>query len=512
MNLLEWCRQNDAQELLNCYINGDNPLSPDKIGFSSGKVVHWKCSVCGLRWDSNPNHMNRRRHICPYCAKERASYFYNAAKLYPELEFFWDQEANPRSLQHYTPGSKWNGMWKCGNGHTWTRSINDQVAALQRRINTGAENISLCPYCANQRASAGYNLELLFPELSLEWDYSRNGNLIPRDTMPYSSQKAHWICQFNPAHRWTDRISNRTVLLRGCPICAKHFHTSYTARTLCYYLRCNNISCTLEKPEGIYHIDIAVEVARATPVALEIDSHYTHQTPEAQVRDRTKDVFLQKLGYKVIRVQEDPNHTGAPVLIDNTVLYPCSERHYWLNALSEFLVAYFSGRQITADHVRDHWKIERMFYHDRKLRSLAVQYPQLASQWSPNNPETPDLVFPGSNKMALWLCPVCHQEFSIRVVNRTVHKSGCPYCSNRIPTPQSSLQGQYPHIACQWHPEWNLPLLPDAVAPHSRKKVWWKCSKGHVWQASIDGRTRRKGTGCPYCAGRLHVEEGEGGK
>ncbi len=35
---------------------------------------------------------------------------------------------------------------------------------------------------------------------------------------------------------------------------------------------------------------------------------------------------------------------------------------------------------------------------------------------------------------------------------------------------------------------------------HSGKKVWWKCSKGHEWQATVTHRSN--GTGCPICANR----------
>ena len=34
-----------------------------------------------------------------------------------------------------------------------------------------------------------------------------------------------------------------------------------------------------------------------------------------------------------------------------------------------------------------------------------------------------------------------------------------------------------------------------------KKKVWWKCSNGHSWQASILNRTSG-GKGCPVCSGR----------
>jgi hypothetical protein len=35
------------------------------------------------------------------------------------------------------------------------------------------------------------------------------------------------------------------------------------------------------------------------------------------------------------------------------------------------------------------------------------------------------------------------------------------------------------------------------VTPNSDKKVWWKCKKGHEWQAIIGSRNR--GNGCPVC-------------
>ena len=36
--------------------------------------------------------------------------------------------------------------------------------------------------------------------------------------------------------------------------------------------------------------------------------------------------------------------------------------------------------------------------------------------------------------------------------------------------------------------------------PHSGKKVWWRCEKGHEWMASVISRSR--GYGCPYCNNR----------
>jgi hypothetical protein len=44
---------------------------------------------------------------------------------------------------------------------------------------------------------------------------------------------------------------------------------------------------------------------------------------------------------------------------------------------------------------------------------------------------------------------------------------------------------------------------PGEVTCGSGKKVWWKCEKGHEWEAFIFNRARRKNpSGCPYCDGK----------
>lgn len=54
--------------------------------------------------------------------------------------------------------------------------------------------------------------------------------------------------------------------------------------------------------------------------------------------------------------------------------------------------------------------------------------------------------------------------------------------------------------------EWNtmrnsaLGLDPARLKIRSNKKVWWICSNGHEWEATVDNRTM--GRGCPYCSRR----------
>ena len=51
-----------------------------------------------------------------------------------------------------------------------------------------------------------------------------------------------------------------------------------------------------------------------------------------------------------------------------------------------------------------------------------------------------------------------------------------------------------------WHKNNELGFYPDKITCGSGKKVWWKCSKGHEWEAIISNRV--KGRGFPYCAGQ----------
>ena len=61
-----------------------------------------------------------------------------------------------------------------------------------------------------------------------------------------------------------------------------------------------------------------------------------------------------------------------------------------------------------------------------------------------------------------------------------------------------------PELAKEWHPTLNGSLTSDMVTAWSGKKVWWLGRCGHEWQAIISNRS--KGTGCPYCSGRMVLE------
>ena len=80
-----------------------------------------------------------------------------------------------------------------------------------------------------------------------------------------------------------------------------------------------------------------------------------------------------------------------------------------------------------------------------------------------------------------------------------MHGRGCPFCAGqRVISGVNDLFTLRPDLAKEWDYEKNDTLKPSDVMVSSGKKVWWKCSKGHEWETTVN--TRSGGRGCPYCA------------
>ena len=60
-----------------------------------------------------------------------------------------------------------------------------------------------------------------------------------------------------------------------------------------------------------------------------------------------------------------------------------------------------------------------------------------------------------------------------------------------------------PALAAEFAEDLNAGLTAKDIAAHSRKKVIWRCAtKGHVWSATVDSRSK---CGCPFCSGKRPV-------
>ena len=133
--------------------------------------------------------------------------------------------------------------------------------------------------------------------------------------------------------------------------------------------------------------------------------------------------------------------------------------------------------------------------------SLLTQAPLLAAQWHPTRNRTlrPSDLACGSTRLVWWQCPLAPDHaWRVSVGQRISHHCGCPFCAGKQISQTNALSVQAPDVAREWHPDRNGDLTPGDVTYGSPRRVWWKCSEGHEWVATILNRARKQ-SGCPHC-------------
>ncbi len=327
----------------------------------------------------------------------------------------WDEERNIGKLpKDYMPKSGKKIWWKCSKNHSWE-------AVVHTRVNGGG-----CPYCAGKYATADNNLEVCFPEIAKEWNYSKNAPLEPKDILPKSGKFYWWIC--NRGHEWEAKVSNRANG-RGCPYC-------------------NNVK-----------VLVGYNDLKTTMPQLVAEWNY----------ERNGEL--------------EPTMVSAGS--DKNVWWKCKEGHEWQAVIGTRKAGngcpYCANQMILAG------------YND-----LSTINPVLVKEWNyeKNGSLKPSMVAANSNKKVWWKCKKGHEwQALINSRNRGV---GCPFCAGKkVLVGYNDFETLYPKLCDEWNYEKNGNSLPNMFTARSGKKVWWKCDYGHKWKASIDHRVG--GRRCPIC-------------
>ena len=175
-------------------------LKPENVTAKSGLKAWWRCEK-GHEWKM-PIISRNNGGGCPYCSSQKLLPGYNdLLTLNPSLSLEWNYEKNgklkPENVFSQGGQKVW---WKCKKGHEWQAKINNRA------------NGRGCPYCANKKVLQGYNdLATVNPDLSQEWNYELNGDLMPTEVSSNSNKKVWWKCK--EGHVWQAIISSRN---RGC--------------------------------------------------------------------------------------------------------------------------------------------------------------------------------------------------------------------------------------------------------------------------------------------------------
>ncbi len=455
----------------------NNGLTPIDVMPNSNKKVWWKCNN-DHEWQATICNRNKGSD-CPYCAGQKALKGKNDLQtINPTLAKEWNYEKNNElTPMDVTPNSDKKVWWKCAYGHEWQSTIGN------RNIGNG------CPYCTGKKVLKGYNdLQTVNPTLAKEWNYEKNNGLTPTDITPNSHVKVWWKC--NKSHEWQARIASRNNGT-GCPVCSSERNTSFPEYAIVFYLEKYGLETIHSYKEKGYELDVFIP---SKNIAIEYDGGYWHKNKIKA--DLDKNAKCKTDGIKLYRIRE-----GLLPLNDYSLDYIVQNTQKNLPTILEKVLGEILKMKINVDLERDEVEIENLREFTEKENSLLFSNPNIANEWNyeKNGNLKPEHFATNSNKKVWWKCINGH-EWKATISNRN-NGSACPYCSGqRVLEGYNDLQTTKPTLAKEWNYEKNNNLRPNMVTLNSGKKVWWKCDKGHEWQAVIGNRN--KGRGCPYCANK----------
>ena len=144
------------------------------------------------------------------------------------------------------------------------------------------------------------------------------------------------------------------------------------------------------------------------------------------------------------------------------------------------------------------------------VNDLTTTHPDLAKEWHPtkNETNTPQGYKAGNGYSAWWLCDLGH-EWRASIYSRA-SGHGCPVCGGKkVEIGFNDLATTHPELAVEWHPTLNEALKPNQVSRGSNKRIWWQCSKGHEWLATVGDRSGDRKQGCRKCVQPISKAEKE---
>ena len=502
-DLKTWCVNHNAMSLLEeLDIEKNGELTSENIAYASNKKMWWLCPK-NHSYSAKVSNRTLLGRGCPYCSGSKTLEGFNDFKTWcienhkEDLLNEWDYAKNAYSPSQISAHNNRKVWWKCILGHEWDCTIMSR---------TSKKRPSGCPYCSNppKRILVGFNDFEFYCKhnnkeyLLKEWNSEKNADILPTSISYGTSTKIWWKC--NRGHEWFVSVANR-IQGTGCPICSRT-QTSFPEQAMAFYLSKTFNILQRYRIKG-YELDIYLE---DYSIGIEYDGLFFHSKTENEKREQRKNEFYKKQGIKIIHIKENKKKIGIE---DNSIFFIPQKSNYLDDSFNKVIQTLLSllenltGIRIDSniDIIRDELKIRKCYASIIKNNSVAAMSPELVPEWDieKNNGMTPDNFAANAHTKIWWKCEKGHSwKADISSRNRGI---GCPYCAGqRIIVGENDLESWCAENAPELLIEWNYAkntIRPSEIAKTSNKKVWWKCSKGHEWEADIANRVH--GTRCPYC-------------
>ena len=275
-----------------------------------------------------------------------------------------------------------------------------------------------------------------YPDIAREFDVIRNKDLDINTISVSSNKLVYWLCPLG--HSYQTTVDQRTGKNKcGCPYCSNR-------RVLVGF---NDLK------------------SKFPDIVLEWDYSKNDKKPEEYVYGSSIKVYWKC---------KDCNHSWQTAIRNRTL------------KLSKCPMC-----------VKKHTGIKR---HLNSLeKSGCIINELLIKEWDyKSNIGNPSDYTKGSPSKVFWICSKCNYRYKSSINDRT-NGRGCPVCANKLVVKGvNDFLTTHPNIAAEWDYEKN-DLTPDQITYGYGKKVWWKCINGHSYQATVNHRTGKNGTGCPLC-------------
>jgi hypothetical protein len=273
------------------------------------------------------------------------------------------------------------------------------------------------------KLTKNYNLEVILPDLALEWHPTKNGILRPSDFTPSWNKKVWWICK--NGHEW-----HVPIILRkkgqGCPYCSGQrvcidncLQTKFPEIAKQWHPEKNNVLSPLNVTSGT-----GIKVWWRCDQNHEWEAAISNRTsgrgcPVCNKFRATKENCLQNVN-PVVSKEWHPIKNGNLKPKDvasnsrRKIWWICNKGHIWKAAVYSrnkgHGCPYCTGQKVCIDNC------------------LMKINPKLAQSWhcTKNKPLTPFKVTSKSNKKVWWVCDQGHEWEA--TINSQSYGGGCPTC------------------------------------------------------------------------------------
>ena len=336
------------------------------------------------------------------------------------------------------------------------------------------------------------------PELLKKWDYKKNV-ILPEQITTGSAKKIWWICP--KGHSYEDSVKHQNTG-RNCPVCAgKQVEKGFNDLVSVH-------------PELVTEWDFDKNTIYPDTVTSGSNKQAIWKCPKGhtyamQIMARVRGRNCPVCAGKVVIQGENDLATIHPELVsewdtEKNVLLPsqvtagsnkkiwwtCKQGHSWLTTVKTRTTG--SGCPICAKNKPSFKRI--------RLQQIFIEHPKLQQEYDyEKNRNVSDIT---TQKKLWWKCQKGH-TWRATISNRK-RGCGCPYCKNKIATPERNLAVCFPDRLEFWDYEKNI-ISPYNILPNSDVYVYWKCKLGHAWGMSVNSATDREKMTCPYCAGRRSI-------